>query len=309
MKTKCVYVLVSNENDYYYEQTLCSLYSLRLHNPCALVYIVVDENTEKTFTDKRAAICDYVTEVVGIDVPEEFNQMQKSRYLKTNLRDFIEGDFIFIDSDTIITSPLNLVDEFTFEIGAVADAHVCIGRHRMAKKIREWADVGGWSVDDKKPYFNSGVIYVKDSDTTHKFYKLWYHFWYENYKKGLSKDQSSLARTDAEMGYVMKDLGGEWNCQLIEGGLKYFGTAKILHYYAARSKSPYLFNRNETFDDLKKTGMLSDEIKNLILNPCSAFADDSMVISGTNKEMLKMAFSREYVQNMPPPLRKLLQLF
>jgi len=43
MKTKIIYVLVSNENDCYLEQALVSIYSLRLYNPDANLLLLVDE--------------------------------------------------------------------------------------------------------------------------------------------------------------------------------------------------------------------------------------------------------------------------
>lgn len=45
MKTKIIYVLVSNENDCYLEQALVSIYSLRLYNPDANLLLLVDEET------------------------------------------------------------------------------------------------------------------------------------------------------------------------------------------------------------------------------------------------------------------------
>ena len=48
-----VYVLVSNEKDTYYEQTMISASSLLAHNKGAKVVIIVDQGTAATFTGKR----------------------------------------------------------------------------------------------------------------------------------------------------------------------------------------------------------------------------------------------------------------
>ena len=45
MKTKIIYVLVSNENDCYLEQALVSIYSLRLYNPDANLLLVSSINS------------------------------------------------------------------------------------------------------------------------------------------------------------------------------------------------------------------------------------------------------------------------
>jgi hypothetical protein len=48
MKTKIIYVLVSNENDCYLEQALVSIYSLRLYNPDANVfYLLMKKQVER----------------------------------------------------------------------------------------------------------------------------------------------------------------------------------------------------------------------------------------------------------------------
>ena len=52
MKTKIIYVLVSNENDCYLEQALVSIYSLRLYNPDANLLLLVDEETSRTLCFK-----------------------------------------------------------------------------------------------------------------------------------------------------------------------------------------------------------------------------------------------------------------
>ena len=106
MKTKIVYVLTSSKEDTYLEQTLISVYSARLHNPYADILVVTDNATANTIKGGRAEIKKYLSDIVVVDIPAEYNNMQKSRYIKTNLRKFVEGDFLYIDSDTVIAESL-----------------------------------------------------------------------------------------------------------------------------------------------------------------------------------------------------------
>lgn len=62
MKTKIAYVLVSDESDTYLEQTIISLYSLRLYNPNVTVVLVVDDITDLTIKGKRCKILEYISE-------------------------------------------------------------------------------------------------------------------------------------------------------------------------------------------------------------------------------------------------------
>lgn len=87
MKTKIIYVLVSNENDCYLEQALVSIYSLRLYNPDANLLLLVDEETSRTLENGiRKLILNYVSKLVIVDVPFHYSKQQKSRYIKTSLR-------------------------------------------------------------------------------------------------------------------------------------------------------------------------------------------------------------------------------
>lgn len=86
MKTKIIYVLVSNENDCYLEQALVSIYSLRLYNPDANLLLLVDEETSRTLENGiRKLILNYVSKLVIVDVPFHYSKQQKSRYIKTSL--------------------------------------------------------------------------------------------------------------------------------------------------------------------------------------------------------------------------------
>ena len=99
MKTKIVYCIVSNDQDIYLEQAWVSIYTLKNYSPEAEVFLIVDKETESTLVGKRAGIKELVTEVIAVETPDSYNAMQRSRYLKTNFRQFIAGDLLFIDGD------------------------------------------------------------------------------------------------------------------------------------------------------------------------------------------------------------------
>ena len=126
MKTKIVYAVSSDEQDIYLEQTVLSVFSLKRHNPDAVVEFVVDERTDKTIVGKRELILQYVNKKIVVEVPESYDKKQTSRFLKTNLRQYIDGDFLFIDSDTVIADSLADIDSFDGDIGAVINCTLII---------------------------------------------------------------------------------------------------------------------------------------------------------------------------------------
>ena len=138
MKTRIVYVVVSDETDIFLEQALLSIFSLRRHNPNVIVELVLDQATNDSIIGKRSEIKKYVNKITIIEVSTKYNKGQRSRWIKTNLRNLIEGDFLFIDTDTIITDSLEGIDDFEGDIGAVKDKHAPVkkscayGQSKMA---------------------------------------------------------------------------------------------------------------------------------------------------------------------------------
>lgn len=47
---KYIYILTSTPKDFYYEQCLMSVFSLKAHNPNAQVQVLVDNKTAESFT-------------------------------------------------------------------------------------------------------------------------------------------------------------------------------------------------------------------------------------------------------------------
>ena len=95
MGTKFLYILVSQGKDIFYEQTLVSVLSLRYHNPDAFISLLVDDGTDKNLVDFRGQIKDLVNEYKVVEYPKETSNKVRSRLLKTNMRNLIDGDFLY----------------------------------------------------------------------------------------------------------------------------------------------------------------------------------------------------------------------
>ncbi|EID83946.1 hypothetical protein MSI_26560 [Treponema sp. JC4] len=127
---KYVYVLTSTEKDLYYEQCLMSVFSLRHYMPDAEIIILTDNRTNSTFKGKREKIKKYVSSIISVDFPETAGNIERSRVLKTTIPDYISGDFLFIDCDTIICESLSDIEKFDYPVAAVLDGHVPLSEHK-----------------------------------------------------------------------------------------------------------------------------------------------------------------------------------
>lgn len=269
MKTKIVYVCVSDDFDTYLEQAFVSIYSLRKYNPDAFVEIVVDKVTEATFVGKRAKIKELVSRITAVDVPSEFSKRQRSRYLKTNLRNLVTGDFLYLDTDTIIRNSLDEIDDLNCDVAAVRECNAI----QSFTKNEVWmynlaAKAGLETVLDNEPYFNSGVMFVRDSPQAYQLYSKWYECWNKTRKKGLDTDQTSLCWANKLSGHVIDFWDNSWNCLINFHGINYEKTAKVIHYTYELKNSRYVLSRLKgVFADFKKTGEFSAVIEEIILNP------------------------------------------
>jgi hypothetical protein len=282
---KYVYVLASSVNDTYYEQFFLSAVSLRLHNPVSEIIVLVDAKTNGSLTDRRAGFKKYVSETKIISVPPEYSQKEASRWIKTSIRSHVSGDFLFIDCDTVITESLACDFPIDTQIGAVLDTHVPLSAHHLKNNFLRQKELSGFSNQyNFTNYFNSGIIFCKDTSETRNFFSLWHELWKKSNKNGVSADQPSFNQADIESRNIITELDGTWNCQISHNGLPCLSNAKIIHYYATSLVSfapPYTLASPEVFTSIKETGELSAEILMLLENPKSAFTKKSRIIADT----------------------------
>ena len=231
MQTKIVYVLVSQESDFFYEMFLMSHYSLRLYHPKGDVEVnlIMDMDTYQRLKEKQAEILQDVIPIVSY-VPKEYSVMQRSRYLKTSMRELLQGDFLYLDTDTIVCHSLDAVDSFKTDICLVRDNHQGKVDNYQVDQV---SDVLGWKHLAETKLFNGGVIYVKDSIQGHDFFKKWHESWKLCASHGFNKDQLSLRWVVSQSENIIKELDGTWNCQVsMPSSIEYQNDAIIMHYFS-----------------------------------------------------------------------------
>ena len=279
---KYVYVLTSSQDDLYYEQFFLSVASLRLHNPQAFIVALIDSKTKKGLTDKRSGFERVVSETVTITAPQELSQKEVSRWIKTSMKKYVSGDFLYIDCDTIIAEKLD--DNFPLEVkvGAILDTHVPLSRHHKAQHFK-YEDIALKFTSFKMGVrYNGGVIFCRDCPEGDEFFSRWHSLWLFGNKNGNSQDMPSLNQANHEMGGIISELNGKWNCHITYNGLPFLFDAKIIHYIATAFDfidCPFLPASKTVLLSVKETGMISLKIMKLLENPKNAFEYKSRIIS------------------------------
>lgn len=289
------YVLVSDSSDIYYEQFLVSLISLKHWNPDANVLVVIDDVTEKNLVDLRSRHLKYVDEIKVVNFASDKDKHYRSRYLKTTLRKVFTGDFLYLDSDTIVCDKIDET-EFINDVMGVDDCHQLLHDNSNRLIFLDQIRQSGFSEAGLIHYINGGVLWMRDNDIARHFSTLWHELWLQSIMRQISVDMPSLNEANKRMNGVVGVLSGEYNCQ-ISVNLRYLHYAKIIHCFATKvsnindDKNAYYFLNPDFYREIKSREIsVADEEK--IINAKSAFDDGETILLGKRNSNIYINLSR-----------------
>ncbi|MDD6962865.1 MAG: hypothetical protein PUI64_08235 [Treponema succinifaciens] len=268
------YILSSTPNDTFYEQTVISVMTLRNVMPNANVYILVDEDTKATFTEKRTLLEKYNVNIVTVGVPKEFNNRDRSRFIKTSMNRYLPKDFIYIDIDTIICDSLETIPT-NYDVGMVLNRHMKTSESPVKEFFEKNAKDLGWhhSFDDK--HFNGGFMSVRGSEKSDALFKLWHELWQESRLKtnGTVFDQTSLNEANYRLNGAITEIDGIWNCQINRNCrcMPYIHDAKVLHLFTNPKMHIHDMAKNEIIKSVLEPE--HPELDKILANPKAAFHD------------------------------------
>ena len=276
---KILYVLVSSESDFYYEQALISMMSAKYQMPNCTISLLTERETDDGLKESRNLIDKYISEKVVIDLDKNLPPMQKSRWLKTSMRSLIDGDILYVDVDTVFAAP---VDEslFTEDIMGVPDGNCLLKNHPMKWFIED--NLKTVHFDNTLDYhINSGVLFFKDTPMAHSFAQKWHERWLECCKKEIFIDQTALHQAIVDSGKKLGLLPESMNAQFGRN-INTLANGVILHYYSSWAKSSfydpaYKFLQTEWLSNFR-TNPNSKEFQELIKNPQKAFDSNTFIM-------------------------------
>lgn len=280
---KYLYILVNSTTGFYTEQTYVSMLSLRHVAPDAFISLLVDDKTANIQDNKfLESIKSLVNEYKVISLPSDMPAIARSRFIKTSMREYISGDFLFIDSDTIWANPVK-EEDFTFDIMGVLDGNDTLQNNPALDYVQSVFKKTN-CFPKSEYYFNSGVLFVKDSIFSRNFFEKWHNYWKESSKNGCYVDQPSLNKLIEEEFNPQKCLlPGTYNAQ-ITFSWDYFFSAKIIHYFTysiehgEMFKQPYILKNKDFWQKISTEG-ITDNVKKIIANPLTAFLEGIKIIS------------------------------
>ena len=289
---KYLYILINSETGFYAEQTYISMLSLKRVSPNAHISLLVDKDTAQitrnSFFEK---ITNIANEYKVIELDKAMPPVAKSRFLKTTMRQHIDGDFIYIDSDTIWVNPIEEAD-FTFDIMAVLDGHVLFNQNPAKEKIENLFKKLNCQPNTEF-YVNGGVLFSRDTDFSRSFFTQWHEKWNQTSQTGIFIDQPSLNYTINKTIVPNKNylLPGEYNCQ-IANSWNHFFNSKIVHYFTSgyadnnSFHSPYLLQQQNFWQNFREKHTQLD-MSEIICNPLGLFENDILIKNATERDFEK----------------------
>lgn len=285
MAMKFLYLLVSEEKDIYYEQTLVSVMSLRHHNPEAFVSLIVDDRTDENLVGFRASIKDFVQEYKVVSFEKDVSNIARSRLLKTNMRNLIDGDFLYLDGDTAISAPFDDSLCGNYDVGAIADLHARENDSYHVKHKKNNANKAkmNFTLPLSELFFNGGVIYAKDNDAARVFFNKWHELYKLCNTKGIFTDQISFNESNHLLGRPIGEISGIWNCQVREAYNHLYRVkviypllcdAKVIHFFGSGidgKKEPHPLMKNDFFEKIKKNQCVDEDALQVVYNAQTSF--------------------------------------
>jgi hypothetical protein len=191
-----------------------SAHSVRRQEPNARIIMVVEGTSSgatEEMTARFATIADTViTKRASVSTP-----VAKSRFHKILLREYIDGDFLYLDSDTLAVAPFADVLQCKGEVGAVE------------QPFRQL----GWQYP--LPYqVNAGVILLRDTPAVHAFSREWLKRFQESTALPHVWDQATFNSALFATGVPHEVLPHGYNAMVVKRNYR-FRSARILHFFGS----------------------------------------------------------------------------
>ncbi|MDX9980151.1 MAG: putative nucleotide-diphospho-sugar transferase, partial [Lentisphaeria bacterium] len=210
--------------------------SVRVSNPDYHVVVIVDEQSAqamKAADDPLLAEADqWIAVNTGLGPAAA-----RSRFVKTSMRQVLDGPFVFLDTDVVVRGSLD--DVFGL------DADAAGARNNSRSKLEEqywWEDMAilekmGWSIGGEA-FINSGVLFFADTVGARRLGEEWHRRWREEYDRlGQHRDQPGMNSALHALGVRFKLLPDTYNAQFRMNAAVAWKPL-VWHYYASGSISP-----------------------------------------------------------------------
>jgi hypothetical protein len=162
----------------------------------------------------------------------------RSRFVKTQARTVVDGDFLYLDADAI---PVARFDKLFRSKGPVCAAIDRSPKAPAGSGFPSWAEAAfqrlGWPYPPPH-YLNGGVVFWRDTPITRRLGRLWHENWLRFYNASDDyADQPSFNYSLSSLGIVPQIMHDKYNAR-VGLRLEFADQASIYHFYASDNGTP-----------------------------------------------------------------------
>jgi hypothetical protein len=206
---------------------MLSAVSLRRFHPAAKIICICDIAMGNAVSGAGSPLRRLVDDVLV--VPDlAGGPVCRSRHLKTTLRERLEGSFLYLDTDTVVTGSLEELFSAGGDIAMALDVFFRETPGMFPRWLAEHYARLGWL--PTKRYFTSGVMRVADSPAARALFAAWHDLWIEGLREGLAVDQPALNRAIEVVGADVVCLPECDNWLVVDPSRAIPTDARIVHF-------------------------------------------------------------------------------
>jgi hypothetical protein len=229
LPTVC-FVLAAKDLGLYADMATVAALAVRRLHPQARIILVTDEPTARAIEYGNHALGNIASELIVQPTGTE-DPIVSSRRLRTILRQLVKGDYLYLDNDAIPVRPLDSGWPKVGDLAAALDRNqrgITPSALPIIEKLR--AKLGWKFLPDH--YFNSGVIFVRDTSAAHAFYVEWRRRYQQTISLGIWQDQISFNSVIAA-GFATVAILPDQDNRATQSTVMLRGRARIFHFFAS----------------------------------------------------------------------------
>lgn len=217
--------------------TRIAVASLRLTNPGLILLVACDSESDCALRKARDPLIEEIDEWLIADTPKG-NPYFRNRFVKTSLRAFIDGPFLFLDSDVFVRGDLSELFGIDTDVAGARNhsrkdfGEQVSGQDAATLKAMDWKT-------DTETYINGGVLFWNNSPGARRFAAEWQRRWINAFGKcAYHRDQPALNSALCDTRPRLKVLPDRFNAQFKLTPAVARG-AVVWHYYSSMEFAPH----------------------------------------------------------------------
>ncbi|HRE82913.1 MAG TPA: hypothetical protein PLN52_17840 [Opitutaceae bacterium] len=236
--------------------TALSVGSLRRIHPEVRTTLIADEPSARAVErSPHGFINGLQAEMCVCKAPPGLTPVTHSRFLKTNLRNQLEGPFLYLDSDTLVVQPITPVFAAT-QFSASLDRHWRAPSPGFPHWVLPLYRSARWSTSRRYPYFNSGVTFWPETREARVLGERWHSYWHESLRLGQYRDQPALNAAVRSVPFSwFNRLPCSYNA-MIDADPRLARSAHIVHFFS----SPKAKKRRSILDQMVEETLAGKEV-------------------------------------------------